>query len=58
MATAQGSVFNYNGVNTQLMSEILSTATSSDLSDYAEEVLFEPIGIGTYFWKTAPEGFP
>ena len=57
MATAQGSVFNYNSVNTQLMSEILSTATSSDLSDYAEEVLFEPIGIGTYFWKTAPEGF-
>lgn len=57
IATKQGSVFNYNSVGTQLMSEIVSTATGRDLGDYAEEVLFGPIGIETYFWKTAPEGF-
>lgn len=57
LAAAQGTVFNYNSTNTQLMSEIVSTATGRALEDYAEEVLFHPIGIKTYFWKSAPEGF-
>lgn len=39
------------------MSEIVSTATGRALEEYAEEVLFRPIGIKESFWKSAPEGF-
>jgi CubicO group peptidase (beta-lactamase class C family) len=53
----QGAVYNYCSTNTQLMSEMVSTASGRALDDYAEELLFGPIGIKNYFWKDAPEGF-
>jgi len=56
LADDQGRVYNYNSISTQLMSEMVSTATGRGLDDYAEEFLFGPIGITDYFWKTAPEG--
>ena len=56
LAHDQGTIYNYNSISTQLMSEMVSTATGRGLDDYAEEVLFGPIGITDYFWKTAPEG--
>jgi CubicO group peptidase (beta-lactamase class C family) len=57
MAAPQGQVFNYNSTNTQLMSEIVSTATGKPLDVYAKELLFDPIGIRSWYWKSAPEGF-
>jgi CubicO group peptidase (beta-lactamase class C family) len=57
LANEQGTTFNYNSISTQLMSEMVSTATGRSLNDYAEEFLFGPIGIAEYFWKDAPEGF-
>lgn len=57
LAAPQGTTYNYNSTNTQLMSEIVSTATGRPLEQYAEEVLFHPIGIRKYHWKSAPEGF-
>lgn len=57
VANEQGTTFNYNSTSTQLMSEMVSTATGRSLNDYAEEFLFGPIGISEYFWKDAPEGF-
>jgi CubicO group peptidase (beta-lactamase class C family) len=57
LASDQGSTFKYNSTNTQLMSEMVSTATGRALNEYAEELLFGPIGIEDYFWKDAPEGF-
>ena len=56
IAYEQGTTYYYNSISTQLLSEIVSTATGRGLDDYAEEVLFGPIGIKDYFWKTAPEG--
>jgi CubicO group peptidase (beta-lactamase class C family) len=53
----QGTTFKYNSTNTQLMSEMVSTATGRALDEYAEELLFGPIGIENYFWKDSPEGF-
>jgi len=53
----QGSRFNYSSTNTQLLSEMVSTATGRPLNEYAEELLFGPIGIRDYAWKDAPEGF-
>lgn len=52
-----GTTYNYNSTNTQLMSEMLSTATGRPLNEYAEEFLFGPIGITDYMWKDSPEGF-
>jgi len=57
LANTQGSTFEYNSTNTQLMSEMVSRATGRVLDEYAEELLFGPIGIENYFWKDAPEGF-
>jgi CubicO group peptidase (beta-lactamase class C family) len=57
LANDQGTTFKYNSTNTQLMSEMVSTATGRALDEYAEELLFGPIGIEDYFWKDAPEGF-
>jgi CubicO group peptidase (beta-lactamase class C family) len=53
----QGTTYKYNSTNTQLMSEMVSTATGRALDEYAEELLFGPIGIENYFWKDSPEGF-
>lgn len=53
----QGTSYKYNSTNTQLMSEMVSTATGRALDEYAEELLFGPIGINDYAWKDAPEGF-
>ncbi len=39
------------------MSEMVSTATGRPLNEYAEELLFGPIGIKDYVWKDAPKGF-
>ena len=57
LAKDQGTAFKYNSTNTQLMSEMVSTATGRALDEYAEELLFGPIGIKDYFWKDAPEDF-
>ena len=57
LAQEQGTSYKYNSTNTQLMSEIVSTATGRALNEYAEERLFGPIGIKNYAWKDAPEGF-
>jgi CubicO group peptidase (beta-lactamase class C family) len=57
LANDQGTTFKYNSTNTQLMSEMVSTASGRALDEYAEELLFGPIGIKNYFWKDAPEGF-
>jgi CubicO group peptidase (beta-lactamase class C family) len=53
----QGTAYKYNSTNTQLMSEMVSKATGRALNEYAEEFLFDPIGIKDYFWKDSPEGF-
>lgn len=57
LVSEQGMTFNYNSTNTQLMSEMVSTATGRSLDDYAKDVLFGPVGITDFFWKDAPEGF-
>lgn len=57
LVAEQGTVYKYNSTNTQLMSEIVSTATGMSLSEYADQHLFGPMGIRDYYWKVAPEGF-
>ncbi len=56
IAYEQGTTYYYNSISSQLLSEIVTTATGRGLDNFAEEVLFGPIGIKDYFWKTTAEG--
>jgi CubicO group peptidase (beta-lactamase class C family) len=57
VVTTPGEVFHYNSGDTNLMGEVVKTAASSaNLMDYAEENLFEPIGIDDYAWATIGTG--
>lgn len=57
LTSEQGSVYSYNSTNSQMLSEIVSTAVGKPLDMFAEEALFGPIGIRDYHWKRSPEGF-
>jgi CubicO group peptidase (beta-lactamase class C family) len=47
----------YNSGASHLMSAILYQATGQTAAEYAERVLFGPLGIHDYYWKTDPQGF-
>lgn len=53
-----GEVFIYNSGTSHLMSGIIKKATGRYIDDYAEEHLFEPLGITNYHWKKTPKGYP
>lgn len=53
-----GRSFNYNGGLTTLLAGILEAATGRPLEEFAEEVLFEPLGIDTFEWFELANGLP
>lgn len=56
MASEPGTQFEYcNGVS-HLLSAVLTAVTGRTAAAFADEVLFEPLGIDTYVWPTAPDG--
>lgn len=54
--TTPGENFDYSTGNTHLLSAILERAVGRPLGDYAQEVLFEPLGVTSAGLETAPEG--
>jgi CubicO group peptidase (beta-lactamase class C family) len=58
MAHEPGTVFKYNSGASHLLSLIIKKSTGKFIDEYAEEHLFGPIGIKTYYWKKTPKGFP
>jgi len=50
VTTEPGSVFHYNSGDTNLLGEIVRRAAASTLVDFAEQHLFQPLGIATYTW--------
>ncbi|WP_117885443.1 serine hydrolase domain-containing protein [Aureibaculum luteum] len=48
--------FVYNGGGTVLLGKIIRTITGKRIDDWAEEKLFEPLGITDYYWKETPDG--
>lgn len=48
----------YNTIVSNLMSGILSEAVEEDLEDYAERVLFNPLGIETWAWYRDDNDYP
>jgi hypothetical protein len=53
-----GAKWAYNSGASHLMSAIIRQATGRTTAEYAEEVLFGPLGIRDYYWKTDPQGLP
>jgi CubicO group peptidase (beta-lactamase class C family) len=56
MAREPGTLFNYSSGETELLAEIFHRATGTDIEEYAARHLFEPLGIGRWFWKRTPAG--
>ncbi|PYE80225.1 beta-lactamase [Winogradskyella epiphytica] len=56
MDTIPGTKFVYNGGGTVLLGKIIRTMTGKRIDHWAEEKLFEPLGIKDYYWKETPDG--
>lgn len=52
-----GSSYRYSTVGTHLLSVILTKATGRTTRDYADEFLFEPLGISVRDWARDPQGY-
>ena len=56
MDTMPGTSFVYNGGATVLLGKIVNIITGKRIDKWAEEKLFEPLGITEYYWKETPKG--
>ncbi|KKG83437.1 serine hydrolase domain-containing protein [Methanosarcina mazei] len=56
MAEEPGTRFVYCSSNSHLLSGIISETTGMNESDYAQERLFEPLGISNFIWPSDPQG--
>lgn len=52
-----GDKFNYNSMNTYLLSAIVTKLTGMTAADYLDEKLFKPLGITDWYWKESAEGY-
>lgn len=51
-----GSTFDYNSMNSYLLSAIIRKKTGVGLMEYLRPRLFEPLGFGDTAWETCPQG--
>lgn len=51
-----GKQFNYNSMNTYMLSAIVRQVSGQGLMAYLQERLWEPLGITGIFWETCPKG--
>ncbi len=51
-----GETFDYNSLNTYILSAIVYKKTGKHLSEYLKERLFEPLSIAEYAWEKCPMG--
>ena len=56
MDTIPGTVFEYNSGASVLLGKIVREATGQRIDQWAEEKLFDPLGIEHYYWKVTPKG--
>ena len=52
-----GSRYQYNSMNTYLLSVIVSKVTRKDLDQYLKVKLFKPLGIKDWYWEKTKEGY-
>jgi CubicO group peptidase (beta-lactamase class C family) len=58
MAGPPGSLFNYCSGCSHLLSAILQQTTGLNTLDFAEQDLFQPLGISNVYWETDAAGIP
>lgn len=58
MAASPGSQFNYCSGCSHVLSAVLSQTTGMNTRDFADQYLFEPLGITNAKWDTDAEGIP
>lgn len=56
MLSAPGDSFNYNSMNSYILSVIVQEISGQSLFDFLNERLFTPLGIKNIFWEKSPEG--
>ena len=56
VAYEPGTVFAYNSGGSHLLSVILAEATGQETADYAQDRLFDPLGIEPGEWDRSPQG--
>lgn len=54
--TIPGTKFEYNSGASVLLGKITRNITGKRIDKWAEEKLFEPLGITDYYWKETPDG--
>jgi len=54
MATIPGTEWNYNGGTTQLLGEIIKRVSGQSVSEFANENIFNKLGITEYYWLSFP----
>ena len=52
-----GERMRYNTFQTHLLSAIITKATKKSTSDFATEILFNPMGIDVDYWEQDPQGY-
>lgn len=58
IVSAPGTAFRYSGGDVAVLAAIISRATGTPLDLYAEQKLFEPLGIEKYQWLKDRDGVP
>lgn len=53
-----GEVYNYNTGSVHLLSSVIKESTSLFANEFAEQYLFQPLGITDYWWNTDNQDFP
>lgn len=56
MHFSPGSSFEYNSMNSYMLSAIITEVTGETMMDYLRPRLWEPLGIENVFWETCPMG--
>lgn len=51
-----GESFEYNSMNSYILSAIVTEVTGETLTEYLKPRLFEPLGITKVFWESCPKG--
>lgn len=51
-----GSRFEYNSMNSYILSAVVTELTGKTMFEYLREKLFIPMGISKVFWESSPEG--
>lgn len=56
IAFEPGTKFDYNSMNSYILSAIITKKTGSNIAEYLKPRLFEPLGFGQMVWETCPQG--